>query len=277
MLAAVASFAAMDALMKLLAGHYPPLQVACLRGTAALPFVLAPIVWRHRLVRLKPVNLRLHAVRAVLAVVMLNAFVSAVRDSSLATTYAIFMCAPLLVAVLSAPLLGERVARAHWVAILVGLGGVLLMLGPGNGRFAFAGATWAVVAMLAYTASVVTLRVLSRTDSNESMVLWFTLTLAVGAGALAAPDWRAVAAAHAPLVAGVGLTGAIGQYLITLAFRHAPAATVAPFEYTALVWGVALDVAIWNAWPSAVTLIGGAIVIAAGLAVIAHERRLLRR
>ena len=277
MLAAVASFAAMDALMKLLAGHYPPLQVACLRGTAALPFVLAPIVWRRRLVRLKPVNLRLHAVRAVLAVVMLNAFVSAVRDSSLATTYAIFMCAPLLVAVLSAPLLGERVARAHWVAILVGLGGVLLMLGPGNGRFAFAGATWAVVAMLAYTASVVTLRVLSRTDSNESMVLWFTLTLAVGAGALAAPDWRAVAAAHAPLVAGVGLTGAIGQYLITLAFRHAPAATVAPFEYTALVWGVALDVAIWNAWPSAVTLIGGAIVIAAGLAVIAHERRLLRR
>lgn len=277
MLAAVASFAAMDALMKLLAGHYPPLQVACLRGTAALPFVLAPIIWRRRLARVKPVNLRLHAVRAVLAVVMLNAFVSAVRDSSLATTYAIFMCAPLLVAVLSAPLLGEKVARAHWVAILVGLGGVLMMLEPGNGRFAFAGAAWAVVAMLAYTASVVTLRVLSRTDSNESMVLWFTLTLAVGAGALAAPEWRAVAAVHAPLVAGVGLTGAIGQYLITLAFRHAPAATVAPFEYTALVWGVALDVAIWNAWPSAVTLAGGAIVIGAGLAVIAQERRLLRR
>jgi drug/metabolite transporter (DMT)-like permease len=74
---------------------------------------------------------------------------------------------------------------------------------------------------------------------------------------------------------GVGACGALGQYLITVAFRAAPAATVTPFEYTALVWGVILDVAIWSVWPGTVTLVGGAVVIGAGLYLIARERRAL--
>jgi drug/metabolite transporter (DMT)-like permease len=263
----------MDALMKLLTAAYPPLQVACLRGLAALPFVVAPVLLRDQLARLRPVNLHLHLLRGALAIVMLFSFVSAVRDSSLAATYAIFMCAPLLVAALSAPILGEKVVGAQWGAICVGLAGVLLMLKPGSGQLGMAGALWAVIAMAAYTVSVVTLRLLARTDTNESMVFWFTAMLAVGAGLLALPGWQPLQATHAPLIVGVGVTGALGQYLITVAFRNAPAATVAPFEYTALVWGVGLDVAIWNVWPSTVTLTGGAIVIGAGLYVIERERR----
>jgi drug/metabolite transporter (DMT)-like permease len=273
MLAAVASFAAMDSLLKLLVAHYPPLQVAFVRGVAALPFVLAPIMLRRRLARLRPVNLRLHLFRAALSIVMIYSFVSAVRDSSLAATYAIFMCAPLLVAAGSARLLGERVDRAQWFAIAVGFAGVLLMLRPGPGQLGKAGALWALIAMLSYTISVVTLRVLARTDTNESMVFWFTLALAIGAGLLAAPGWVPLRAEHLALMLGVGAFGALGQNLITIAFRAAPAAVVTPFEYTALVWGVGLDVAIWSVWPSAVTLVGGAIVIGAGLYVIARERR----
>jgi drug/metabolite transporter (DMT)-like permease len=231
------------------------------------------VLLRGRLARLRPVNVPLHLLRGVLSIVMLYSFVSAVRDTSLATTYAIFMCAPLLVAALSAPLLGERVASVQWGAIGVGLAGVLLMLKPGPGQIGVAGAVWATVAMVAYTISVVTLRVLARTDTNESMVFWFTAMLAVCAGLLALPGWRELQWAHGWLVAGVGLTGALGQYLITLAFRHAPAATVTPFEYTALVWGVLLDVAIWSVWPSVVTLLGGAVVIGAGLYLIERERR----
>lgn len=273
MLAAVASFAAMDSLLKLLVAHYPSLQVAFVRGVAALPFVLAPILLRRRLARLRPVNLRLHLFRAALSIVMIYSFVSAVRDSSLAATYAIFMCAPLLVAAGSARLLGERVERAQWVAIAVGFAGVLLMLRPGPGQLGKAGALWALIAVLTYTISVVTLRVLARTDTNESMVFWFTLALAIGAGLLAIPGWVPLRAEHLTLMLGVGAFGALGQYLITVAFRAAPAAVVTPFEYTALVWGVALDVAIWSVWPNAVTLVGGAIVIGAGLYVIARERR----
>ena len=72
---------------------------------------------------------------------------------------------------------------------------------------------------------------------------------------------------------GVGVTGALGQNLITQAFRRAPASVIAPFEYTALVWGVLLDLAIWHVLPDGITLIGGTIVIGAGLFLIERERR----
>jgi len=274
MLAAVAFFAVMDAQLKLLAGHYGPMQVAFLRGVTSLPFVLLPVLVRGRLARLRPVNVRLHLARGVLSVLMLGSFIFAVRESSLATTYSIFMCAPLLVAALSAPMLGERVVGAQWGAIMVGLAGVLLMIAPrGGGEWVSLGALAAVVAVATYSLSVVTLRLLARTDTTESMVFWFSVLLSAGAGLLAIPGWVPLAADHWPLLVGIGITGALGQHLITEAFRHAPAAVVAPFEYTALLWGVVLDLVIWHVLPGAVTLAGGTIVIGAGLYLLARERR----
>jgi drug/metabolite transporter (DMT)-like permease len=266
MLLAVALFSVMDAQLKLLAAHYAPMQVSFLRGATSLPFVLLPVLLRGRLARLRPVNLRLHLLRGVLSVVMLGSFVYAVRESSLATTYSIFMFAPLLVAALSAPLLGERVARAQWAAIAVGLAGVLLMLAPrGDAGWVSLGALAAVLAMVSYAFAAVSIRLLSRTDTTESMVFWFTALLALGAGVLAIPGWRPLDAGHWPLFAGIGLTGALGQHFITEAFRHARAAVVAPFEYTALLWGATLDLAIWGVLPVTITLAGGGIVIGAGL------------
>jgi drug/metabolite transporter (DMT)-like permease len=274
MLVAVACFAVMDAQLKLLAAHYGPMQVAFLRGVTSLPFVLLPVLLRGRLARLRPVNLRLHLARGVLSVLMLGSFIFAVRESSLATTYSIFMCAPLLVAALSAPMLGERVAGAQWGAIAAGLAGVLLMIAPrGGGEWVSLGALAAVVAVATYSLSVVTLRLLARTDTTESMVFWFSVLLSAGAGLLAIPGWVPLAADHWTLFVGIGLTGALGQHFITEAFRHAPAAVVVPFEYTALLWGVALDLVIWHVLPGTVTLAGGTIVIGAGLYLLARERR----
>jgi len=274
MLLAVALFAVMDAQLKLLAAHYGPMQVSFLRGATSLPFVLLPVVLRGRLARLRPVNVRLHLLRGALSVLMLGSFVYAVRESSLATTYSIFMCAPLVVAAISAPLLGERVAGAQWGAIAAGLAGVLLMIAPrGGGEWVSVGALAAVVAVATYSLAVVSLRLLSRTDTTESMVFWFTALLSAGAGLLAIPGWVPLHAGHWPLFVGIGVTGALGQHFITEAFRHAPAAVVAPFEYTALLWGVILDLVIWGVLPGGVTLAGGAIVIGAGLYLMARERR----
>jgi drug/metabolite transporter (DMT)-like permease len=278
MLLAVAVFSLMDAQLKLLAGHYGPMQVAFLRGVASLPFVLLPVVVRGRIRRLKPVNVRLHLLRGLLSVLMLGSFIYAVRESSLATTYSIFMCAPLVVAALSVPLLREKVSRAQWVAIAVGLGGVLLMIAPrGGGEWVSVGALAAVVAVATYSLAAVSIRFLSRTDTTESMVFWFSVLLSLGAGLLAIPGWVPLLAAHWPLIVGIGLTGAIGQHFITEAFRRAPAAVVVPFEYTALLWGVVLDLAIWGVLPGSVTLAGGAIVVAAGLYLMARERVTLSR
>ena len=271
MLLSVAVFSVMDALLKVLAGHYAPMQVAFLRGVTSLPFVLTPILLRGRIGRLRIVNLKLHLFRGALGVLMLCSFIFAVRESSLATTYSIFMCAPLVVAALSVPMLGETVGRHRWAAICVGLAGVLLMLRPAGGSWISIGSLAAVVAALCYSLAVITLRVLSRTDTNESMVFWLMAMLSVGAGLLSIPGWRPLLQPDWPLLLGLGLAGAIGQYLITEAFRSAPVSVLTPLEYTALVWGVVLDFSIWHVLPGAATLLGGAIVVGAGLYLIRRE------
>ena len=96
--------------------------------------------------------------------------------------------------------------------------------------------------------------------------------MALGAGALAWPQWVGVAQAHWPLVAGLAVTGFAGQLAITEAFRHGQASVVAPFEYTALAWGMGLDWVLWQTVPGYSTLLGGAIIIGSGLYLVRQER-----
>ena len=268
MLAAVGVFALMDAQLKLLVEHYPPLQVTSLRGFASLPFVFAHIALRGRLNKLRPLHWRWHVLRAVITILMLVGFIYAVKQLSLADTYAIYMCAPLLITALSVPLLHERVAPGQWIAIVIGLAGVLMMLRPGARDWATVGGLAAVGSAICYALSAITLRKLARTETTESLVFSFTLMMAIGAGLLALPVWQPLRSVDLPWLVGIGICGAIAQFLITEAFRRAPASVVAPFEYMALLWGVMLDFLVWRVLPSAVTVTGGMIVIGAGLYLI---------
>jgi drug/metabolite transporter (DMT)-like permease len=273
MMCAVALFSAMDALMKLLVERYPPMQVTTLRGVASLPFLLLPFLIRGRWHRLQTRRWHWHLGRAAIGVVMLWSFIFAVQHLSLADTYSIFMCAPLLIAALSVPLLREHVAMGQWVAIAVGLAGVLVMLRPTGAGWATLGGLAAVLSAVCYAGSAIALRVLSRSETRESLVFYFTLFLSIGAGFLALPGWRSMLLSDLPLIVGIGFLGATAQHLITEAFRSAPASVIAPFEYTALLWGVMLDLVIWKVLPGAITLAGGAVVICTGLYLIARERR----
>jgi drug/metabolite transporter (DMT)-like permease len=277
MLCAVAAFAAMDAILKVLAGRYPAMQVTLLRGASSLPFVLAGVAITGRWGDLRPVRFGLHLARGVLGIVMVAGFVYAVQALSLATAYSIFFVAPLLVTALAVPLLGEHVDWRRWAAILTGLGGVLAMLRPSGtplGTLAMLGVAGALVSALAYAASAISVRVLTRTDTTASMVFWFLVLVTLFSAVLAAPGWVGVQPGDWAWIAALGGMGALGQHLITEAFRHAPASVIAPFEYTALLWGVAIDWAFWDVLPGGRVLTGGAIVIAAGLYLIWRERQL---
>ena len=278
MVISVAAFSMMDALLKSLTPHYPAPQVAALRGLAAMPLVLLFVLWRRELHTVLRVRWPLHLLRGVLAVCMLTLFSYGLRTLGLSQAYTLFFIAPLLISALSGPVLGERVQTVHWVAVGLGFVGVLVALQPqhvpqGGGSFLSLGALAVLGAALCYALSALTGRVLTRTDSSASLVFWSTGLLALGASALAAPQWLAVQGAHWPLVAGLAVTGFVGQVAITEAFRHGQASVVAPFEYTALAWGMAFDWLLWQALPGAATLLGGAIVIGCGLYVLRHERR----
>jgi len=273
MLAAAAFFAGMDAILKLFAGYYPPLQVSAMRGAASLPFVVLPLALSGRLRELRPVRWPLHLLRGVIAVGMLVAFVTAVRVLSLANAYAVFLVAPLIIAALSVPLLGEKVDRRRWLAILVGLAGVLVMLRPTASGMISVGALAALAAAVGYAISAITSRVLLRTDTTASLVFGFLLCLTVFAGLLSLPGWVAVRADHWWWLAAIGLLGAFGQHFIVDAFRHAPASVLAPFEYTALLWGALIDWFAWSTLPGLNVILGGSIVVLTGIYLLRRERR----
>lgn len=272
MLAAVGMFALMDTGLKLLSAHYPPFQVAALRGLSSLPLVLAWALWTVGWRPLLRVRWSLHLLRGVLGIAMMASFVYALKHLPLSTAYSIFFVAPLLITALSVPFLGEQVGPRLWSAIGVGLIGVLIVLRPsGAGMVSLPGLA-VLLAAAAYAVSAITVRVLVRTDTNQAMVVWLLLLMALGAGALVVPDWVPLRADDLWIVAAVGVVGTLGQYAITEAFRLGEASLIAPLEYSALVWGVALDLALWGVLPDAVTWLGAGIIIASGLYLLHRER-----
>ncbi|MEG3191554.1 DMT family transporter [Lysobacter sp. D1-1-M9] len=272
MLVAVAAFSLMDAGLKTLAGQYPPFQVAALRGAASLPLVLAWALATVGARSLLRVRWSLHLLRGVLGVAMMASFVYALRTLPLSTAYSIFFIAPLLITALSVPLLRERVGPRRWTAIGIGLAGVLVVLRPtGQGVLTLAGLA-VLLAALAYAVSAITVRLLARTDSTESMMVWAMTMIALGAGALALPDWVPIRAADGWIILSIGVAGALGQYAITEAFRVGQASLIAPIEYTALLWGVILDATLWGVLPDSVTWLGAGIIVASGLYLLRRER-----
>lgn len=272
MLLAVAFFALMDAGLKELAGSYPPMQVAALRGAASLPFVLAWVLATSGLRPLLKVRWPLHLLRGGVGIGMMATFAYALQTLPLTTAYSIFFVAPLLITALSVPLLGEKVGPRRWTAIGIGLLGVLVLLRPrGDGLMSWA-AFAVLLAAAGYAVSAITVRILARTDSTASMMVWLLVFLATGAGALAWPSWVPIAPGDGWVIMGVGLAGALGQYAITEAFRTGEASLLAPLEYTALVWGVLLDVSLWGVLPDSITWLGAAIIVASGLYLLRRER-----
>lgn len=278
MVVAVGCFAIMDTVLKLLSTRYPALQVAALRGLCGLPLILGFIGVRRAWGRVWRVRWPLHLLRGVLGIVMLTLFTTGVRELPLAATYTLFFIAPLLITILSVPVLGERVPATHWWVIGIGFVGVLIALQPRGqdlqAGFVTAGGLAVLGAAACYAVAAVVGRLTSRTDSTESMVLWMMVIVAVGAGALAWPNWVPLHLKDWPLLLALGITGFLGQLAITVAFRHGQASAVAPFEYTALAWGVGLDWLIWQTLPQSHTWLGAAIIVGSGLFLVRREKRI---
>jgi drug/metabolite transporter (DMT)-like permease len=271
-LIAVIAFSVMDAAMKFLGQTYSPLQVTALRGGSSLPFILALVAIMHGWHELRPKRWFMHIVRGLLSIAMLVLFIYSLRTLSLSSAYAIFLCAPLLVTALSVWILREHVDWQRWVAIVVGLLGVIAMLRPSPNEMISVGALAALATALCYAVSAVMIRTLSRTESTLSISVSFLLVIAIVAGGLAWPNWIALQAAHWPWILTLGLAGAVGQYFIIEAFRHAPASVVAPFDYTALIWAALLDWMLWSTFPELRMMWGAAIVVGSGLYLIYRER-----
>ena len=273
MIAACAMFACMDALLKVLAGSYPPFQVTALRGLTAMPLVCLYLLWRGQVRTVFARRLRwgLHLLRGVVIVVMLALFTFGLKTLGLAEAYTLSFIAPMVITMLSVPMLKEVVPARHWVAIAVGLLGVWVALRPDESTFLSTGALAVLAAAVCYALSNVVGRIISRSEPSATLLFWTTGSMALGGSVIAAAQWVPVLPAHAPVLVGLAVTGFLGQLAIIEAFRHGQASAVAPFEYSALAWAVALDWIVWRSVPDPHTLIGGAIIVASGVYLIRRE------
>ncbi|MCC7274590.1 MAG: DMT family transporter [Alphaproteobacteria bacterium] len=274
MLAAVALFVVMDGLIKWLSVTFPTLQVMFFRSLFALIPIAVVVAYQGGAGRLRTRRPGLHALRCLAGLASMLCFFHAFRTMPLADVIAIGFAAPLFVTALSVPLLGEKVGIRRWSAVVVGFVGVLVMVRPGSDVLEV-GAGVALLGTVAYSLAMIFMRDLGRTDTTTAITLYFTVSCVLVAGAALPFVWVAPAGpVEWALLSALGLLGGVAQLLMTQAFRLAPVAVIAPFDYTAMLWGATLGYAVWGEVPDAWVWLGAAIVAASGLYIVHRETRL---
>jgi drug/metabolite transporter (DMT)-like permease len=272
MLAGIAGFAVMDATIKWLTADYPVPQVIALRSWFGLPFLIMLAMREGGLPALKTHRPLVHLGRYALVMLLSLSFFWALSAMKLVDAVAIAFAAPIIITALSVPLLKETVGRRRWIAIGVGFCGVLIMLRPGIGVFQWA-ALAALGSAVVYALLMVTTRVYKTTESTAALMLYPQLGMSISGIIMVNFFWVTPTMLDLGLFALAGFFGSIGVMCLTHAFRLAPVAAIAPFEYTALVWATLLGFLVWGELPDGVTLVGVSIVVVSGLYIIYRETR----
>lgn len=253
-----------DATSKLLVERHPIGQLICLRQLASLLF-LVPYVWYvGGLASLRPVNASGQVLRGLIFLASSLLIVLSLSLLPLPTVTAITFTGPIMIALMSAPMLRERVSGALWLATLFGFIGVLIILQPGTDAF-----SWALLAPVgaAFASSIrdMMARILARTDTSISILFWSSLVLAAGSAFSAPFGWTAVDMTSGLLVLLAGAVNFCAHFLLIESYRLARAAVVAPFKYTSLLWSALLGYLIWGDFPSGWIWIGSAVLVVSGL------------
>jgi S-adenosylmethionine uptake transporter len=268
-LAGVAMFAVNDALGKWLVKDYGVGQLMLLRTIGAV-VVLAPIVLSLRVKLIDPRRPALQVLRVLCAAVDTFAFYYATRYMPLADVMTFYMAAPLMVTALSAPLLGERVERFRWIAVLVGFVGVLVALRPSSHMLSWA-APIALIGAATYALSQTITRDL-RGIHWLPLVLWqFIGTGLVGAATIPWA-WTTPSLFDLGLMFLVGVVAMVCIICIVRALSFARAAMLAPLQYTGLLWAAILGWLIWRDAPTLPIVVGSAIIVGSGLYVAARDK-----
>ena len=285
LLVGLAVFSVQDLVLKLLSSRYPLYQIMLMRGLVSFPLLLLMVRAEGGLHLLFTPGLPAMILRGVVMFVAYAAFYLALAALPLPTSVALYFSGPLFITLLSVLVLRERVGLVGWAAVLIGFAGVVVMVRPGSGIFDWA-SLLPVLSGLTYGVAMIAARKMGATESAGAMAFWGNAVFIVIAAGLALVfaggslggdmhpslsflmrGWEPAPLPDLGLMAATGVIAAIGLWLLTTAYRLAQASTVAPFEYTAMIWGVIWGWTIWGEWPDALGWLGIAAIIGAGIAM----------
>lgn len=286
----IAVFSLQDVILKLLSGDYPLYQAMIIRSLTAVPLLLLIVrVLDGRLTTITTPNWSWMLARGFLNFTAYTAYYLGLAALPMADTVALFFTAPLFITLAAALVFKERIGRANLLALGLGFAGMLMIFNPSGSLFDPA-ALLPVLGALGYALTQLATRVLGRTETAAAMTFWGNLTFLASALALAAVfgsgghegathpslafltrGWQPMPTRDLLLFMACGLIASIGLSLLTYAYRVAPSSSVAPFEYSFIIWGVLWGWLFWAQLPTALAWAGIALLIGAGLLVIRAE------
>jgi drug/metabolite transporter (DMT)-like permease len=230
-----------------------------------------------------------HIIRGILGVASMFCSFWALSRLALPDNTAIGYASPLVVVILAALVLHERVRAHRWTAVAVGMIGVVVILWPhlaggqlaealsghGDGGVTALGAIFALCGTLLSAAAMIQVRrLVLMGEGTGTIVLYFTLFSCLTGLCTLPFGWVMPDARTAAMFVAIGLCGGVGQLLLTASYRYADASLLAFFDYTSMIWSLAIGWLAFGDEPTVFVLVGAAIVIAAGIYVVLRERRL---
>ncbi|TKD45839.1 MAG: DMT family transporter [Mesorhizobium sp.] len=279
----VAVFVGMSSCIKA-AGTLPAGQIVFFRSFFAIFPIVVFLAFQGKLGTAfstkRPLN---HIARGVVGVCAMGLGFFALTRLPLPEAITLNYAQPLLVVVFSSIFLGEAIRVYRWSAVAVGLLGVLViswpeltLLGSGAalGDQEVLGVIAALVAAAISAVAMLLVRNLVQSEPTATIVLWFSVTASILALLSLPFGWQALTPVQAGLLIAAGFCGGVAQILMTAAYRHAEASVVAPFEYTSMLLGIVVGYLAFGDVPTVHMLIGGLIVVAAGIFIIWRERQL---
>lgn len=263
-------FTCMDACAKYLLERNNTVMVVWARFASQTVLVLAISAPQLRtLARTRKPGLQL--VRSALHSLSTGLFFLSLNFMQLAEAAAVFEVAPLLITVLAAWVLAERVGPRRWAGVAIGLCGALIIIRPGLDVFQPA-ALLPLGAALTMAGFQITTRMIGTSDRMGTTMLYSALVGLVGASLLLPWFWETPTLADAALLATFGWLGYFGHLVLVYALGQAPASTLAPYNYADFLWALLIGFIMFSELPDAMTLIGAGVILGSGIYVWHRER-----
>lgn len=265
-------FAFHDAMIKWLVADITVWQILFFRSvvvvSGALIFGRGPLVARALTT---PLRWKL-VLRGLVLLAAWLCYYTAARDLPLGELMTLYFASPIVVTVLAIPLLGERVTLWRWIAVLTGFAGVVVACDPAGFGLTLA-TVLALTAACLWAFATVLIRMIALHESALLQMLYGNSVYLVATGVVFAFVWVPPSPAQFAMMLAVGAIGGCAQLALFEAMRRGQASVLAPFEYTALIWAFVLGFVIWGDVPRAEVVIGAALILAAGLIMIAAGRK----
>ena len=274
MIMAVAILTGMNVMVKMIGTSYHPTQITFMRSLVAMILIFPFLMKAGGLSLLKTKRPGLHLMRSLAGTLGNILYFYAFQRMTVGDVMVISQAVPLFVTIFAVLFLSERVGIRRWVAVLVGFLGVIIAIDPA-GNFHVTSLI-AVAATGCWASTILFMRKLGATESPYTVTFIFMTVCTTITACIQPWVWQTPTPRMLVLILGIGISGALGQMLMSTALKYAKASVVSPFNYTGIIWAIGFDLVLWDIIPAWTTILGAGIITVTGVYIF-HREAIVRQ